>query len=96
VQHVLWGVSGYGVFRGTEQLGVYPGNKNQAEEVGGMEGREVVCGRVGFSWVMGPESTRLPAAAQGLGAGVCVLTNCSECSRSSGIYQDMESSGELF
>jgi hypothetical protein len=35
--------------------------------------------------MMGPESTRLPEAAPGLGrgGGRKVLTNCSECSRSS-------------
>jgi hypothetical protein len=42
--------------------------KDQAEGVGGMEGRGVVLGRVGFWWVMCPKSTRFPAAALGLWA----------------------------
>jgi hypothetical protein len=81
---------------GADQLGVCSISKVQAEGVvGWMEGRGVVFRRVGFWWVMGPESTRLLAAAQGLGVGgVVVLANCSECSVSSKMYRGMESSGD--
>jgi hypothetical protein len=40
-----------------------PSSKDKAEGVEGTEGRGVVFRRAGFWWVMGPESTRLPAAA---------------------------------
>ena len=44
---------------------VCPSSKDEAK-VGGSDKRGVVFGRVGFWWVMGPEPTRLPAAAPGL------------------------------
>ena len=79
---------------GADQLGVCPSREDQVEE---MEGKEVkwYLGGQGFWWVMGPEYTRLPAAAPGLREGVgegCVLTKSSECSRSSRIHQNMVSS----
>ena len=73
MQRVLWDVSGYGVFRGADQRGVCPSSKDQLGRVGGIEGRKVVFVRVGFWWVMGPKSTRLPAAAQGLWEGIGVF-----------------------
>jgi hypothetical protein len=62
---------------------------------GGRDRRGVVFSRVGVWRVMGPDSSRLPAAALGLGKKcVWVLTNCSKCSRSCKMDQDMESSWE--
>jgi hypothetical protein len=55
---------------GADQLEVCR-SKDQAEGVGGMEGHGVVFRRAGI--LMGDESTRLPAAAQGLGRGVHVV-----------------------
>lgn len=52
----------------------------------------MVFGERGFWGVTGPESTGLPAAAVGLRGWV--LTNCFECSGSSGMAQDIVSSGE--
>ena len=45
--------------------------------------------------MMFPESKMLPSAALGLCKGrEVIITNCSEYIRSSGIVQDMVSSGE--
>jgi hypothetical protein len=47
VQRVLWEGLEYEVFMEADQLGVCPSSKDQAEGVGGMEGRGVIFGRVG-------------------------------------------------
>jgi hypothetical protein len=65
--------------RGADWLAVCPSRKG------------VVFFGAGFWGVMGPESL---GSLWQLGAGEVVLTNCSECSRSSGMAQDMVSSGE--
>ena len=64
MQWVLYDGSGSGVFTGVDQLGVCSSLKDQVE---GMEGEW--CSGGSFWWAMRPESTRLPAAAQGLGGG---------------------------
>ena len=69
MQRVLQDGLGHGVFIGADQLWVFRSSKDQAEGIRGMEGRRVVFKRAGFWWVMGSESTRLPAAAPGLGLG---------------------------
>ena len=72
-----------------DQLGVCPSSKDMTE---GVE----ILGGWGFCWVMGPETTMLPAAALTLEVQELrgFLTNCSECSRSSRMDWDMESSQE--
>ena len=53
---------------GADQLGVCPNRKDRAEGIEGTEGEWYSRGH-GFWWVMGSESTRLPAAAPGFGLG---------------------------
>ena len=53
---------------GAGQLGVCPSRKVREKGVEGTEG-EWYLGGWGFWWVMGPESTRLPAAAPVLRRG---------------------------
>ena len=72
---------------GADQLRVCPSRKDLAERAEGTEGEWYSGGR-GYWWVMGLQSTGLPTAALGLWKGG-VLTNCSECSRSSRIGHDM-------
>ena len=69
MQLVLSDGLGYGVFTGADKLGVCPSSKDQSEGVRRVEEREVIFGRVGLWLVMGPKSTRLPAAAPGLRLG---------------------------
>ena len=42
----------YGIFTREDELGDCPSSKDQAEGVGGMEGKGVVLGRAEFWWVM--------------------------------------------
>ena len=79
---------------GADQLGVFPSREDRAERVEGTEG-ELYLGGQWFWLVMGPES-RFPAAALRLrvGCGEGVLTNCSDCSRSSRRVRDMVNSWE--
>ena len=58
------------------------------------EVRGVVFGRAGFWWMMVAESNRVPAATPILSMGIRLFTNCSECSSSSRMGWDMESSQE--
>ena len=53
-----------------------------------IEGRGVVFGRVGVLVGDVSVSTRFPVAALGLERGI--LSNCSECSKSSRMFQDVE------
>ena len=91
----LWDVSGYGVSRGEDQLGVCPSSKDQTKGVGGMEIRGVVFGRVGVLVGDGSRVHQAPSSSSGTqGRGWGVLTNCSEGSGSSGMHWDKKSSGE--
>ena len=74
----------------------FPSSKDNAGGMQGTKGRRVVFGMGGVGWVMGPESTRLPAVALGLGMWGLkgFLTNCSVCSRFSRMNWEMESSQE--
>ena len=44
----FWDVLGYEVFTGADQLEVFPSSNDQAEGVGGMEGRVVVFRMAGI------------------------------------------------
>ena len=82
---------------GIDQLWVCPSSKDQAERIGGMDQRGVVFRRAGVLVVNGSQVHQVPSSRsriQGEGGGWLDLINCSECSGSSRMDWDMESSWE--
>ena len=75
---------------GTDQLGVCPSSKNQAEGLEGTEGEWYLRGCV-FWWVMALSSSSGTRGSRGRKE---LLTNCSECNGSSRMVEVMVSSRE--